>query len=527
MPLNNTVIPAKAGIHTWVRNAKEGIPACAGMTRTLLCLIAILAVAFQPAAAADKILRVGIPGLPSLGMNPLTSTNLPALYTYAAVYDALTWVDNKGAAMPQAAESWRVLNETTWQFKLKPAQVFSDGTPLNAEAVKFMIDLVRSPAGASYTVTVEVPSLKAARVVDDLTVEVTTSAPNPFLPQELSLMRLMSPTNYKKVGDEGINKSPIGSGPFIVQTYTPGVMTLTANPTAMRKPKIDGLELRGIGDTPARIQALLSGRIDIAMALGPDEIAQIEAAGHTMVVQPEASMIILAFITTKDSPLKDLRVRRALNYAVNKDEIVATILAGKAAVATQTAPTNGFGYDPTIPAYEYNPELAKKLLAEAGQEKGFAMVAEIYAGNSSFAPLVYQKVSSDLAKVGVQLDVRMVPIPKYAKGLHQGEWEGTGIGIDYSSSPSLDPLRGFLRHSCMWKAPWYCDETIMPLLKEALGTFDLDKRRELTKQVLRHQRDMAPGILLHEYIRFDGVAKRVKNFSINIGFIPYEEIELE
>ncbi|MBL8645337.1 MAG: hypothetical protein JNK21_15500, partial [Rhodospirillaceae bacterium] len=230
--------------------------------------------------------------------------------------------------------------------------------------------------------------------------------------------------------------------------------------------------------------------------------------------------------TVKDSPLKDVRVRRALNYAVDKEAIVANLLAGKAPVATQTAPVNAFGFDPTIPAYPYDPAMAKKLLAEAGYEKGFAMVIELYAGNSSFAPLVYQKVASDLANVGVKMDVRMVPIPKYAQGLHQGTWDGTGIGIDYNSSPSLDPLRGFMRHSCLWKAPWYCDETIMPLLKQALGTFDLDKRRELTRQVLRHQRDQAPGILLHDYIRFDGVAKRVKNFSINIGYVPYADIEI-
>ncbi len=490
-----------------------------------LCLVSMLVVG--PTQAADNTLRVGIPGFPSLGMNPLTSTNLPALYTLAAVYDALTWVDSKGTAQPQAADSWKSLNETTWQFKIKPGQMFSDGTPLNAEAVAFSVGLMRSAAGASYTVTVEVPSVKSARAVDDLTVEIITSTPNPFLPQELSLMRLMSPTNWAKVGEAGINKSPIGSGPFIVETWTPGVMTLKPNPTALRKPKIEKLELRAVPDTPARVQALLSGKIDIAMVLGPDEIPQLEAAGHKMVFQQEASIILLAFITTKDSPLKDVRVRRALNYAVNKDEIVATILAGKAPVATQTAPMNAFGFDPTLPAYAYDVALAKKLLAEAGYARGFEMVAEIYAGNSSFAPLVYQKVASDLALVGVKLDVRMVPIPKYAQGLHQGAWDGTGIGIDYNSMPSLDPLRGFMRHSCLWKAPWYCDETIMPLLKEALGTFDLDKRRELTKQVLRHQRDQAPGILLHDYVRFDGVAKRVKNFDIQLGFVPYEQIQLE
>jgi peptide/nickel transport system substrate-binding protein len=479
-----------------------------------------------PAFGADRTLRVGIPGFPSLGLNPLTSTNLPALYTFAAIYDALTWVDNQGRAHGQAAESWRAIDETTWQFRLKPGQVFSDGSPLDADAVVFAVDLLRSPAGASYTVAVEVPSLKSARAVDPLTVEIKTSVPNPFLPQELSLMRLMSPRNWAKVGDEGINKSTVGSGPFVIETWTPGVMTLKPNPTALRQAKIDKLELRAVPDTPARVQALLSGRLDISMALGPDEIPQLEAAGHRMVVQPEASMILLAFITTKESPLRDVRVRRALNHAVNKDEIVTNILAGAAPVATQTAPHNAFGFDPDLKPYAYDPALAKALLAEAGYAKGFAMVAEIYAGNSSFAPLVYQKVAADLLRVGVTLDVRMVPIPKYAQGLHQGAWDGTGIGIDYNSSPSLDPLRGFMRHSCMLKVPWYCDETIMPLLKQALGTFDLEQRRQLTRQILRHQRDMAPGILLHDYVRFDGVAKRVKNFSINIGFVPYDDIEI-
>ena len=167
--------------------------------KQLIAALIAIPVLTAGALAANDTLRVGIPGFPSLGMNPLTSTNLPALYTYAAVYDALTWVDNEGKALPQAAESWSSLNETTWQFKLKPGQTFTDETPLNAEAVKFAVDLLKSPAGASYTVGVEVPSLKAARVIDDLTVEIETSSPSPFLPQELSLMRLMSPTNWKKV----------------------------------------------------------------------------------------------------------------------------------------------------------------------------------------------------------------------------------------------------------------------------------------------------------------------------------------
>ena len=491
-----------------------------------ILLVSLLSMVAVPSWGMDKVLRVGLPSLPALGLNPLATDGIPGLYTTPAIYDALTWVDNTGVAHPQAATSWHSENETTWIFTLSPGQVFSDGSPLNAEAVVFSVDFLHSSTGASYAVAIDLPSLKAARALNELSIEFTTSTPNPFLPQELSLMRLMSPTNWKKVGVEGINRSPIGSGPFIVDSLAPGIMSLRANPNALRKPKIDRLELRAVPDNPARVQGLLSGGLDIAYALGPDQISLLEAAGHSMVVQTEGSMTNLAFVVVKDSPLKDVRVRRALNYAVNKNEIVATILAGKAKVATQTAPANAFGYDPSLLAYEYDPVLAKKLLAEAGYENGFVMLAEIWEGSSSSAPLVYQKAASDLAVVGVKLELQMVPIAKFAQGVHQGKWGGLAIGNDYTTLPSLDALRGFMRNSCFWKAPWYCDETIMPLLKEALGTFDLDKRRELTKQVLRHQRDQAPGILLHDYVRFDGVAKRVKNFAIYLGYVPYDQIDL-
>jgi peptide/nickel transport system substrate-binding protein len=263
------------------------------------------------------------------------------------------------------------------------------------------------------------------------------------------------------------------------------------------------------------------------MALGPDQQGQIEAAGHHVLVRPEPSMINLAFILVKDSPLRDIRVRRALNHAVNKQNIVDTILNGEAKVASQTAPAIAFGYDPDLPPYAYDPELAKRLLAEAGYPDGFAMVSEIYAGTSTFAPLVYQQAAADLARVGVKLDVRIVPIPKYSRGLHQGEWDGTAFGVDYNTAPSFDALRGFYRHSCMWKAPWYCDPTIMPLLKEALGTFDLEKRRALTRQVLKHQRDQAPGLLLHDLVRYDAYSNRITGFDMIAGYVPYDQIDIK
>jgi len=490
-------------------------------------LVATLFLAVATVTAEARMLTVAIPGFPTLGLNPLMMTNLPPLYTQAAMFDALTWVGLDGSAKPQLADRWEFTNTNTWIFHLRKDVVFSDSRPFTARDVVFAVDLLHSPIGLTYTVNVEVPSLKSARVIDDYTVEITTHEPNPFLPQELSLMRLISPAAWSKGGDEGFNKEPVGTGPYILVSRDPARMLLRANPSSWRKPKIEQLELISAPEPTTRVQSILSGRAHMAMALGPDQQGQIEAAGHHVLVRPEPSMINISFITMKESPLRDIRVRRALNHAVNKQNIVDTILNGEAKVSSQPAPAIAFGYDPDIPPYAYDPDAAKKLLAEAGYADGFSMIAEIYAGTSTFAPLVYQQAAADLARVGVKLDVRIVPIPKYSRGLHQGEWEGTAFGVDYNTAPSFDALRGFYRHSCMWKAPWYCDETIMPLLKEALGTFDIEKRRDLTRKVLRHQRGQASGLFLHDLVRYDAYSKDITGFDMIAGFIPYHQIEFK
>ena len=164
----------------------------------------------------------------------------------------------------------------------------------------------------------------------------------------------------------------------------------------------------------ARLQGLLSGRLHVAMVLGPDEISLVESAGHSMSVQPDTSMIVLAFNLARPSPLHDVRVRHALNHAVNKQAIVDGLLAGQSRVSTQTASAVAFGFDPNLKAYEYDPDLARDLLADAGYPDGFTMIAEVLNVTSSFAGPAYQQVVADLARVGVDVELRAIPVPKYA-----------------------------------------------------------------------------------------------------------------
>lgn len=474
----------------------------------------------------DAEVRVGIQAFPTTAGNPLGLVNLPALYTFAALFDALTYVDQTAEAQPQLATSWTALSPFHWRFKLRTGVVFSNGETFEASTVVANIEILKSPESVGYVATAELSHISHARVVDPMTVDIFTNIPAPFLPQDLSMLRFVPPNYWHELGAAAFARDPVGTAAFKVEKWSATELKLEAWDGAWRTPKVERLGLFAVPNPSARLQGLLSGNLHLAVLLGPDEVDMVEAAGHYMSIQPEPGMIVLAFNLSKPSPLKDVRVRHALNFAVNKQGIVDGLLAGQSRVSTQTAPAIAFGFDPTLEAYGYDPERARALLRDAGYPDGFDMIAEVLNVTSSFAGPAYQQVVADLLGVGVRVELRAIPVPKYAQGLHQGLWDGEAFGIDYGIAPSLDALRAFTRHSCLKAVPWYCDEALMPLLTKAMQTFDLGERRTLTQQVLRHQRDQAPGILLYDLYRFDGVRRELKGYANHVGYIPYHELSL-
>ena len=476
---------------------------------------------------AEQILRVGITSFSTSRGNPFATTSgLPPLYTYAAFLEGLTRVNNKAEALPMLAERWESETETTWLFYLRKGAVFSNGEPADAHAVVFTQKLLTTERGASYPIAVEQRGIESIEVVDDTTVRVHTSQPDILLPNKIAALKIVPPKYWTDVGPDGYAAAPIGSGPFMIEDWTTARMSLVRSPTALRQPIVDGLELIAAAEPSTRVQGLLSGRLHIAVQLGPDDVPLIEAAGHKVALGLDPSMQVVAFITTKDSPLTDIRVRRALNYAVDRETMSKGLLGGHVEMATQTTPKIAFGWDTDIEPWPYDPERAKALLAEAGYEDGFPFFIEILLGSASYSAQVYQQVAADLARVGVTMTIRRIPASQYARGVYQGDWAGEAIGIDYGVNPSLDALIPLVRHSCLWMKPWFCEPSILPLIEQASAAFDLEERRRLTQQVMRLQLDHVPAILLYETARFDGLNAAIENFLIEVGHINYDEIAL-
>ena len=139
---------------------------------------------------------------------------MPSLYTFAALFDALTYVDWSGEAKPQLADSWEAISPTVWRFSLRPNIRFSNGEPFNASTVASNIDIIKSPIGQTFVTASELAYIKSARVIEDLVAEIETTQSIPFLPHDLSMLRFVPPMYWQDVGVGKFALEPIGTAPF-------------------------------------------------------------------------------------------------------------------------------------------------------------------------------------------------------------------------------------------------------------------------------------------------------------------------
>lgn len=480
-------------------------------------------------ASKSKTLRVGLVALPPDRGYPYNSTGIPTIYTYRAIFDGLTFVTAEGEVQPYLATSWEQVDELTWRFKLRDGVTFSNGVAFTADAVVVAVQYLTRPNAIVDAIARELVGIESATAEAPLSLLIKTKRPEPLLPAALEQLLIVEPGQFQKLGQQGFADAPIGTGPFKVVKWGDAKIELAAFKESWRAPKVDAMELIALPETATRVQALQSGQIDIGVALGYDNIAQLEQAGARMNVSKVTSTLGVTFILTRlppGHPLLDKRVRQALNYALDKERYIKAFLGGMTQPASQPTTQSGFGYNPDIKPYPYDPEKAKSLLAEAGFPNGFSFVAEVTNGGGAALAETYQTVSADLARVGVDMTLQTITVPQLLRGVQQGEWTGQAFGMNFSSERMLDALRSVRLHSCINRNPWFCDKALTDKILKAYSMGSLDERRKLTQEIMAAYHDDAPVIWLHEVAMFEGLAPRVKNYNVAHTVIRYEQIEL-
>ncbi|MEE2704596.1 MAG: ABC transporter substrate-binding protein [Pseudomonadota bacterium] len=472
------------------------------------------------------VLRIGVPIFPPQKGNPFSSISLPLSLPNQAIYDPLFLNGSNGEVLPWLATRWQQKSPNHWIFNIRKGVKFSNGENLDSDSVVAAFRYLLTSEGQRDSIS----SLNMAEILkninslDSHTVEIITNQPNPILPLHLVFMNIPAPYHWKDLGRDRFMISPVGSGPFIVEEWKENFIRMAANPLSWRPPEIDFLEIIRIPDQTSRLQALLSGAIDIALSLAPQNTLELDSLGAQLVNRPLQSLEFIAFVTQMESPLRDKRVKKALNYAVNKEQMIDVFLNNATKPASQFSHDGAFGFSPELKPYKYDPDKARSLLSSAGYQNGFKLPVLIASSSGGDNSSWYQQIAMDLEHVGVKMVLQTTPLTRMIQFVQSGKWPVPAFGWNFSGN---DSLRGYRFRSCEWTNPYHCDPFLMPLIKAAKKADSFYDRQFLTQKVLAYERDNPPGILLWRGVAFDGIGNNVKDFRTLNGFVSFHKIALK
>lgn len=491
--------------------------------------IALAGCAFADVSAADAqpALRVGVNGFPASLGNPYRGNGRPGTLVWYALFDALTQLDERGDLVPALALSWELVAPTRWQFKLRKGVRFADGTAFDAHSAVAVIDWLRSNSGRSTVIGNELRGVTTAHALADLVLEIQTRDPDPILPKRMAGALMVEPGAWRRLGPDGFALQPIGTGPYVLERWDQRTRRARArvNPHAWRSARFVRLEFVELPEAAARTQALLSRDVDIAL-VEIEEIDRLEARGYPVIAAPSMSVMSLAFITERATagPLQDVRVRQALNLAVDRQTIARTLLRGYGRGAGQPAASVSFGYDPDLPPYPYDPQRARELLVEAGYPSGFALTADVLINAFPADTLIYQSMAHYLRQIGVEVTLRLITFPQYLRNLQRNAFTGDAFGATWNSAPYNDATRPMESFSCNRPRPFFCDRSLANQLETASTILDDDARLAALRHVARSYREAAPALFLVEQVDLYAHSPGVANMRLRNRVPVYEAI---
>ena len=477
----------------------------------LIFLIASLALGGcggAPRQAKDEIIIAQ--GVDATTLDPHMHAETPTTNVITQMFDNLLVRDQEMRLQPQLALSVEAMDDLTWEVILREDIVFHNGEVFNAETVKFNIERILNPDNKSPQIA-NLSAIEKVEVIDEYTVHITTSAPYPVLPGRLNIQ--MVPKEYiEENGQEHFAANPVGTGPYKFVSWTKDeAVVMEANEDYWRgPPAIKKITIKPIPESAARIAELQTGGVDLIVNVPPHQAEAIDAAASTKVANtPSGRFIFVSLNSQREGPLADKRVRQAMNYAVNVDEIIDNVLDGYGYRSTQPLTTLDFGFDADIDIYEYNPEKAKQLLAEAGYPDGVEIDFGSPAGRYVMDKEVAEAIVGQLAEVGIKANIKVQEWGVYVgKILDQTVEEAYLIGWGTSLFDADATLFSWFRTGQRFST--YSDVAVDALLDKARAVVDADEREYLYHQALGIIMEDAPFILLYQQEDLYGINARLE-----------------
>ena len=433
------------------------------------------------------------------------------------VFDHLAARDLKtGKVGPSLATSWRNVDDTTWEVKLRTGVRFHDGTPFTAKDVKATFERVLNPEN-KLTARGNHAKIKSVEVIDDATVRFKTEGPYPLFVERLTAQVMQSEKAIREKGHEWMQENPIGTGPYKLVRWTRKQEHLLVRNDDYwgTKPAFKYARIRIIPEQATQIAELLSGGVDVIKAVPPDQMDVINKSGtartSTSPILRTAFLQLDQAARSGPNPFTDRRVRQAANLAADMDAIIKHVLNGLGdRVATAINPM-AFGFDPSLKPYKQDVERAKRLLADAGYPNGFEVRFLQTAPQVEPAlPQTSEAITADLAKVGIRTKKHYIgdvgPYVTQVKESKAGpmfEWSWGYYSVFDADAILYDVLR------CGEAYSYYCNKELDDLIQTGRSTLDPKRRAEIYVKAQRILFDDAAYIFKWGLRGVWGVSNRI------------------
>jgi peptide/nickel transport system substrate-binding protein len=483
---------------------RDAIRQVAGAAIGALALASLPLPAARPAQAAGvanqgKTVTIALSAEPNT-FDPHLTVGRNTQIFIANVFDGLTARDASANILPALATEWGFLGDgSSWQFKLRQGVTFHNGDPFDAESVKYTVERAINPDTKS-TISSELAVIAGVDVVDASTVTVRTKQPDIMIPNRLSELYggMLSPSHTMATDAATLATQPNGTGPFMLTEWVKNErIVLQANPNYWRGPaSVSQITVRPILEDAARVAALQTGEVDFIANVPYERIAELRADSNLVVKTIATPRVFFIGIDPRVTPFEDVRVRQALNYAVDVDAIISALYLGHATRLATAVPTAAFGYDASVTPYPYDPAKARELLAEAGYPNGFSVEFDSFTGSIADHSRPAEAIVEYLRQVGI--DVKLNVYEFGAFGPRRVANQLSPLHIYSIGNAYFEPA---------WVIKWmqqqnlglfYRNEEIYALCDQAEATFDASARIPIYAKVQQLLKDDAGFIFLFQ-----------------------------
>ena len=415
---------------------------------------------------------------------------------YRNIFDNLVTRDAAGHIVAQIATAWSYRSPTEIEFTIRTDVKFHDGTPLTAEDVVYSVRRIINPEFRSPQLS-QFDSIVAAEVVAPDKVLLRTRVPYPVLLAQLVKLSIVPRAYVERVGAERFNLEPMGSGPYRFVSWQRGVrVTLAANDQYWRgRPPFRTVTFQSVPDESTRIANLRTGRADIIRGLNPDSAGALRSEQAIRLLPAPTERVGYMFINAQAGPTRDVRVRRAIAHAVNRDLLIEALLSGFGRPTAIVLTDASFGYVADVQGYPYDPARARALLREAGAEN-----AELaFLTSPAYDQRVVQALQQMIQEVGLRVNIVASDHPTFLRRRQGNPEEAGSLSIGAWSCACQDAdgvIFPLFRTGSIWAK--YSNPQFDAAVDSARATLDEPERMRQYHRAFEILRDDVPGIGLYQ-----------------------------